>query len=220
MNRIFFLLITLIFLITACSPGGTSSTVEPAMQEPPEEDIATAEVTATSEPTLAPEQTPSLTAVPDPVFLFEKATYQDAVNGFSFDYPAQWTLDGGEQQSRGAYVQFYSWDWQPGDVVDSIPAGETVLTVTVNLWDPKNDLEAYVANRKMAWESPGFLILVEEPVMLGNGHSASQYIVQGPDGMQGFFLITTIGEKYLTLSGSGDLGLLAEVSGTLRFDQE
>ena len=149
----------------------------------------------------------------------EKTIYQDAENGFSFDYPAQWAFDGGEQHSRGSYVQFYSWDWQPGDMVDSIPAGETVLTVLVNLWDPKNDLEAFIANRKLAWENSGILILVAEPVLLGDDHPARQYIVQGADGMQGFFLFTAIGERYLTLSGSGDLQLLAEISSTLRFEQ-
>jgi hypothetical protein len=219
-KRTFFLLVNLIFLIIACSPRRTNLPVASATQEPSPVVVATAENTATPEPALAPEQPSTSSEVPAPVLSFEKTTYQDAVNGFSFDYPEQWAFDGGEEQSRGSYVQFYSWDWQPGDVVDSIPAGETVLTVLVNLWDPKDDLESFIANRKLAWENSGILILVEEPVLLGDGRSASRYIVQGTDGMQGFFLFTTIGERYLTLSGSGDLDLLTEISGTLRFVQQ
>ena len=41
-------------------------------------------------------------------------------------------------------------------------------------------------------------------------------VVQGVDGAQAFFFFTTIGDKYLVLSGEGDLDLLAEIARTVR----
>ena len=125
-------------------------------------------------------------------------------------------LDDGEQHSRGYYVQFYSWDWQPGDVVEMTPPGETILTLMVNDWDPKNDLEAYLAQRKLAWDYSGIALLSEECINLSGDWPAAQFTVQGADGTQSFSLFTTVGEQYLTLSGSGDLDLLAEIAHTLR----
>jgi len=153
---------------------------------------------------------------PIPQSTFEATTYRDDEAGFEFDYPVGWAFDPGEHQSRGYYVQFYSWDWQLGDQIDTIPAGETVLSVTVQLWDPKNDLEAFVNQRKMAWDSSGISILSEERVVLAGERPAAQFTVQGVDGSQAFFLLTTNGENYLVLSGNGDLNLLAEISHTIR----
>jgi hypothetical protein len=44
----------------------------------------------------------------------------------------------------------------------------------------------------------------------------TQFIVQGIDGSQAFFLLTTNGEIYLVLNGNGDLNLLAKISHTVR----
>jgi hypothetical protein len=137
-------------------------------------------------------------------------------NNFEFDYPAGWAFDAGEQHSRGYYVQFYSWDWQPGDIVETTPVGETILSVTVNYWDPKNDLEAFVNQRKTGWDASGIVIISEERIILDGERPAAQFTVQGSDGAQAFFLFTTIGEQYLTFSGNGDLGQLADIAHTLR----
>ncbi len=136
--------------------------------------------------------------------------------GIEFDYPAGWAFDGGEHQSRGYFIQLYSWDWKPGDPIEPLPVGGTVLSVTVQLWDPKNDLEAFINQRKLAWDSSGISILSEERVLLTGNRPAAQFIVQGIDGSQAFFLLTTNGEDYLVLSGNGDLNLLAEIAHTLR----
>jgi hypothetical protein len=165
-----------------------------------------------SEPTDIP--LPTETLVPQPAF--EATTYRDDEAGFEFDYPVGWAFDSGEQHSRGYYVQFYSWDWHPGDQLDSTPSGETVLSVTVQFWDPKNDLDAFIAQRKLAWDSSGISILSEERLVLAGDRPAAQYIVQGNDGAQAFFLLTTNGENYLVLSGNGDLNLLANIAHTLR----
>jgi len=218
MKRILLLLAGLMLLASACVPAAPDRPVEPPTQEPAAK--ATEVPTALPPiPTLEPEATAIPAASLTPALSFEKATYEDAANGFALDYPAGWALDDGEQHSRGGYVQLYSWDWQQGEPVDFIPSGETVLTVTVNLWDPKHDLAAFVAQRKLGWENSGFSVLEEQKILLGEEHPAKRYILQGPDGMQSIFLFTTVDENYLTLSGSGDLALLSEVISTLRVDQ-
>lgn len=201
----------MIFTLTgfACSPFIAFSRSEPAPEEPV---IEVTQEAIISEPTVLPEPTET----PVQVLAFVATTYRDEAAGFEFDYPAGWAFDSGEQHSRGYYVQFYSWDWQPGDQIDSLPEGETILSVTVQLWDPKNNLEAFIDQRKLAWDSSGISILSEERLFLAGDRPAAQFIVQGVDGAQTFFLLTTNGDNYLVLSGNGSLNLLAEIAHTVR----
>ena len=206
MKRLFlFLLGCFVFTGFACS------LITPGRQSEPMPPEASQEVVI-SEPTEDPPSTE--TPIPQPAF--EATTYRDDAAGFEFDYPTGWAFDGGEHQSRGYFVQFYSWDWQPGDSIDSIPPGGTVLSVTVQLWDPKNDLEAFINQRKIAWDSSGISILSEESILLAGDRPAAQFTIQGIDGSQSFFLLTTNGEDYLVLSGNGDLDLLTEIAHTIR----
>ncbi len=210
-----FCLLALALGLTACGSSAGKSTLEPTLEPALPTAIPETATLPPSTPTNPP--LPTHTSEPtQPPISFDAATYRDEAAGFEFDYPAGWAFDGGERQSRGYYVQFYSWNWQPGDVVEGIPTGETVLSLIVNLWDPKNDLEAYLDQRKLAWDSSGIEILSEERVNLNGEWPAAQFIVQGADGLQSFSLFTTIGDQYLTLSGSGDLDLLAEIAHTLR----
>lgn len=209
MKRLYIFLLT-IFTFTgfACSPFlafGQPETV------PPEPVIETQEVVV-----IQPTIPPAPTETPLPVPAFDATIYRDEAAGFEFDYPVGWTFDNGEGQSRGYFVQFYSWDWEPGTPIDPLPAGGTVLSVTVQLWDPKNDLEAFIAQRKLAWDASGISILTEERILLNGDRPAAQFTVQAVDGAQAFFLLTTNGEDYLVLSGNGDLNLLAEMAHTLR----
>ena len=204
MKRFIFLLTLLIFTGLACSLSNTPRPVEPNV------DATQPVMTETVEVIPTPTETP----VSQPAF--EGTTYRDDEAGFEFDYPTGWAFDPGEHQSRGYYVQFYSWDWHPGDAVDTTPPGGTVLSVTVQLWDPKNDLEAFINQRKTAWDASGISILSEERLSLAGDRPAAQYIIQGNDGAQAFFLLTTNGENYLVLSGNGDLSILADIAHTLR----
>ena len=200
-----FLLSLLVFTVFACSLFTPVRPSEPIPTEAPTEVIV-------SEPTEAP--LPTETPVPQPAF--EATTYRDDKVGFEFDYPAGWAFDPGEQQSRGGYVQFYSWEWNPGDPIETIPEGGSALTVTVLNWDPQHDLEAFIDQRKLGWESSNSSILSEERITLEGDRLAAQFTIQGPDGTQAYFLFTTAGEQYLVFSGSGDLELLAEIAHTLR----
>lgn len=200
-----FLLVGFVFTGFACSLSTPDGQSKPVQSEATQEAVI-------SEPTETPP--PTETSILQPAF--EAMTYRDDEAGFEFDYPAGWAFDPGEHQSRGYYVQFYSWDWKPGDPIDPLPAGGTILSVTVQRWDPKNDLEAFVNQRKLAWGASGISILSEERLTLAGDRPSAQFTVQGVDGSQAFFLLTTNGENYLVLSGDGDLGLLADIAHTLR----
>lgn len=208
-RSLLFLLTVFALTVSACSPSPVLN--QPGQQNPSET------VAETQEPIIIEPTTTSVpTKTPAPAPAFQGTTYKDEAAGFEFDYPAGWAFDGGEAQSRGSYVQFYSWDWKPGDPIEPLPAGGTVLTVTNQLWDPKNDLAAFINQRKLAWDASGISILSEEHLVLAGDRPAAQFIIQGLDGEQAFFLLTTNGENYLVFSGNGDLSLLADIAHTLR----
>ena len=165
-----------------------------------------------------PQQIPAtrVASTDSPPLSFDPAIHEDPVAGYAFEYPAYWTVGPSEQQSRGGITAFTSWT-RPADVFpDETPPGETRLDVTVQLWDPKGDLEAFLAQRMGAWSASGITIVSEEKSALADGRPTASYVVQGSDGAQAYFFFTTLGDDYLVLSGSGDLVLLAEIAGTVR----
>jgi hypothetical protein len=190
--------------LAACGPAAPASpTAAPTVVPPPS---AIVEPTAISEPT----------DTPVPALPFEAATYTDAAAGFEFDYPASWIVGPTEGQSRGGITAFTSWD-RPSDVLPGeTPPGETRLDATVQQWDPKGDLEAFLAQRMGAWSASSITIVSEERSTLADGRPTASYVVQGSDGAQAYFFFTVLGGDYLVLSGSGDLALLAEIAATLR----
>jgi hypothetical protein len=144
---------------------------------------------------------------------FDAQVYVDETTGFAFDYPNGWTVTEAMVSERAKQVQFLS---SPDLAnVATLPEGATRLSATVYNWEPKNDLAAYVATRKTAWESSGFTILEEEQLVLELGLPAVQFTVQTPDGAA-VFLFAAIGDRYLELSGEGDLELVKEIVGRLR----
>lgn len=193
--------------LVACAGPATAPTGTPSSSAPPATVVPT-DVPPTS--TSAPTEAPALS--------FEPLTYTDEEAGFSLQYPAGWTLDGrdpSQQGARGYYVQLTSWQHAPGDIGPDLPEGGTVLSVTVQLWDPTHDLEAFVAQRKQAWDASGFTILSEETRTLSSGQQAQRFTVQTPEDERAYFLFTTLSDRYLVLSGAGDLELLAEIGTTL-----
>ncbi|MCP5101652.1 MAG: hypothetical protein GY943_39410 [Chloroflexi bacterium] len=164
--------------------------------------------TAVSEPI------PDTSAI-TPSFM-EVGTYQDEDAGFELDYPASWTADSPQVVgSRGNIANITSWERPPGELFETVPANGTFMSVGVYLWDPKNDLDAYIATRKQAWSASGFDIVLEKELTLGEDWRAVRFMITTPEELT-FFLTTTIGERYLVLSGSGDLDMLMEIAQTLR----
>lgn len=147
-----------------------------------------------------PTQAPAADA---PGTSFEAASYTDEENGFSLQYPVEWDKPVlVTQQSRGTIFQ-------------SAYQGVPQLDIVVLLWDPKGDLAAYIDHRKTAWEASGFDLETEESYFAGEGHAASLFVYK-TQFYQTVSCMTTIGEKYLELSGSGDIALLSEICKTLR----
>jgi hypothetical protein len=147
---------------------------------------------------------------------FEAATYVYAEAGIALEFPASWTA--GEPiviGSRGTVVQLTSWERDPSVLPDEIPADGTMLQLGVMLWDPKNALDQWVAQRKMAWDGSGFEIVSEEELMLEGDWPALQFAVRTPF-EESFFLLTTLDDRYLEVSGSGDLNLVSQIAATLR----
>ena len=189
-------------LLVGCAPQAAPPSAEvtaPPMPPPPTE-------------TPAPEPTPTEAAGP----AFEAATYRDEVAGFAFDYPAGWVVGPIEQYARGGITAFTSWQ-RPADVLpDEAPAGETRLDATVQLWDPQGDLQAFVDQRMLAWDASGIAVVSEDGWALSDGRPARAFVVSGADGAQAYFFLTTLADKYLVLSGSGDLALLEAIARTVR----
>ena len=205
MKRLFpFFLAALTFMGFSCSPFIASRQAEPVSAEP----VMVTEKLVTLEPTVPP--IPTETSIPVPAF--DASTYRDESTNFEFDYPSNWSLDPSSQIGpRGAQALLTS----PSTTAEILAEGGSRLSITTYLWDPKNDLDAYIAQHKLAWSASSFTILSEEQWTLAGDRRAAAYVVTTPE-EQSFFMLTTIGEDYLVLSGNGNLNLLSEIAKTLR----
>lgn len=205
MKRSFpFFLAGLVFIGFGCSPFIISRQTEPTTTEP----VVMTEAPVTLEPTVIP--TPTKTPVS--ALSFDASTYRDETANFEFDYPSDWSLDPSSRVGpRGAQALLTS----PGTTVETLAEGGSRLAITTYLWDPKNDLDAYIAQRKLAWSASGFTILSEEQWTLAGDRRAAAYVITTTE-EQSLFMLTTIGDDYLVLSGNGDLNLLLEIAKTLR----
>jgi hypothetical protein len=200
MNKQWLILLVISLTVAACGmidvQGQILNPAESVASQTAVIQIPTEAPTAT--PTPAPTETLAATQLS-----FEVTTYRDDEAGFAFEYPADWGIGLKENQSRGTIVQLQ-------DV--SGPR----LDIVILLWDPKGDLPAFLEVRKVAWESSGIAIQEEHIITLTDGQIAMSYIVEGQEGDQGFFFFTTLGDRYLQLSGGGDMALLAEIAQTVR----
>jgi hypothetical protein len=142
-----------------------------------------------------------------PQLSFESTIYRDELAGFAFDHPRSWTLGYQEKQGRGYVVQLCE---QSPD--------QPRMQITVMLWEPDN-LDGFASRHEQSWLDSGNTIVSLEEWMLAGDHRAIRYLIEGRSGGRDFVLLTTIGDRYLVLSGSGDLNLLAEVAQTVRFSE-
>ena len=196
------ILLTLLMLMTAaCAPVATPTPVDgvtvPVTEEP----------AATLDPTKYPVN-PKL-----PAASFKSQTYINEEVGFALDYPVGWTVTETVVGDRGKQIQFLS----APELADMaiLPENAARLTATVYQWGPGNDLAAYVATRKTAWESSGFTIVEELPLVLDLGLNAVQFEIKTPNSSS-VVLITALGDQYLVLSGEGNLPLVKEIVQKLR----
>ena len=194
-------LLILMMLMAACVPAATSrapnTIVVPAVTNKP---------AATATPTEVPV---SAKLSPAP---FEAETYINMEFGFALDYPARWMVHENIVNDP-PQIQFFS----STELIESavLPEGASRVTAVIDDWEPKNDLPAYVANWKTAWESSGLTIVEEQPLVLDLGLNAVLFKLKTPDS-SAVILITALGDKYMILSGEGDLELAKEILQRLR----
>jgi hypothetical protein len=140
---------------------------------------------------------------------YESAVYRNPENGFELDYPASWHLDDQVLGSRASGALFYVEDTDE----------EPIFSAVVFLWDPRNDLDAWVDQRRQAWSGSRVTVLSEEELTVAGGHRAIQFELQGFDGQTTNYLFMEVGDRYLELFGTGDLEEFGEIIGTLRFGE-
>lgn len=192
MKRMILVLSVAVTLLSACMVPPTNSLPTPV------ESVAT----------VAPLVTENKPSPKLPGASFEARTYVNDTAGFALDYPAGWTVTETVVGERGSQVQFLS----SADLADAatLPAGATRVSARLYQWDPKNDLTAFVAQQKSAWDASGVQILEEQPLTLDLGLPATRLMLQTPETTT-LTLITAVGDQYLVLSGEGDLELVKEI---------
>jgi hypothetical protein len=201
MKQMILMFTLLILVATACAPTPIAQPVDSVISPS----------TAVAVDTLVPTEAPTNPKLPAPSF--ESQTYINEEIGFALDYPVGWTVTETVLGDRGKQIQFLSAP-ELGDV-SILPENAARLTAVVYQWDPKNDLPAYVATRKTAWENSGFTIVEEIPLVLDLGLDAVQFELKTPDS-SAVVLITALGDQYLVLSGDGNLPLVKEIVQRLR----
>ena len=204
MKRLSIALFLLMTLLSACAGTPAITTREPVQTDDPVLPSSTLPAPTETAPASAEAvPNPKLPAAP-----FDSQPYINEAAGFALDIPAGWTVNEQVIGSRGTQVQFLS----APEVAEApvVPEGATRLNATIYQWDPKNDLAAFVANQKTAWEASGITILEEEQMVLELGLPAVRFHVQAPDANL-VFLIAALEDQYLVLSGEGDLELVKEI---------
>ncbi len=206
MKRASFIVFALVLWLATCK-APEPKTITPTDTAKPTEIPAT-ETVLPPAPTEAAAPEGKLPAAP-----FDAQVYVNEGAGFALDIPAAWTINETVVGPRGTQILFIS---KP-ELADAatMPEGETRVAATIYQWDPKNDLNAYLAHWKTTWESSGFTILDERPLMLELGLPAVQFTVQSPD-TETVFLVTALKDQYLVISGEGDLDLVKQIEQRLR----
>jgi hypothetical protein len=214
MKRATFIVFLLVLWLSTCN-APEPNMLEPMDVAPTQTDVpATETAVPAMETTLPP--TPTEAPVSGgklPASSFDSQPYINEEAGFALDIPTGWTINEVVVGPRGTQIQFLS---KP-ELADAavIPEGETRVNATIYLWDPKNDLDAYVEHRKTAWEASGFTILEEEPLTLELGLPAVLFTIQTSE-TQFVVLLAALRDSYLEINGEGDLELVKEIALRLR----
>ena len=217
MRRLFMftLIITAsISMLTACNIPLNGGIQKPgSMPTQPDEDTTAYPMVSPPATGIPETEQPTPTAVPVQELSFSPAFYLDEDAGIEFAYPVGWTVTPREQiGERGAQAALLS----PGSTIERVAAGGARIILTTYTWDPKNDLDAYISQRKIAWEASGFKVLAQEEYTLEDYRKVVTFTVENMEGNEGLFTFLTSGEDYLHLFGDGDLSLCKEILSSLR----
>ena len=210
-----FVSILLVLTIAGCQAAPEATATEtPADTATATEALPTAtlEPTATLKPSSTPE--PTATATMEPTATPSGQIYLDEGNGFSLIYPEGWSYLEVAAGARGTIITFASWDITM-EQLETTPEGEYRFDLSVLQWEPL-DLDAYVENRKLAFEASGISILEEENIELDNGLSAVEFLVEGPDGSQNYLMVSLVGEHFIGFSTGDNFDMVAQIAHTLQ----
>ena len=141
-------------------------------------------------------------------------TFQDMSHGIALGYPASWTQMEVQVGDRGSIVALASWEISPQNM-DAIPSGETRMDISILQWEPL-DLDAYVQQRKIAWDASGITILDEKRSNLQSNLEVVEFQMVGANGEAAYFLFALINNRFVGLSGTGDQELIMNIGQTLR----
>jgi hypothetical protein len=115
---------------------------------------------------------------------------------------------------RSSITAIASWKLSSA-IFDSNSPGETRLDIRVLQWEPLS-LDAFILHRKTTWDASGMIVRSEEKLTLQSGLPVVEFRVTGTDGDDAYFMVTVIGDLFVTLSGSGDFEIIELVGKSLR----
>ncbi|MEK6256814.1 MAG: hypothetical protein N2C13_05800 [Chloroflexota bacterium] len=210
MKKIFIMLSILVFSLSACITLVETNTDNDADISPL---IETSGAVTAVLPIATPEAEPTEDVIVQ--LSFESQPYSDEEGRFELQYPIDWNWGFGEKQSRGYFRQLVSWDISESHSIEFRPADGTYVQITVYAWEPLNDLDTYISHRTPSWESSAFEVVSREDLEV-DGNRAVLFILKSPNDDAAVFLFwMELGDRYLELSGMGDLDLLTEIMNTI-----
>lgn len=214
MKRYIFIVVVLVLWLATCS--APPELPAPLDVQPTPTNIPATETQVPPTPTEAPTQELAASEAPLgklPAAPFNSEPYVNEAAGFALDVPSGWTTTEMIVGDRGTQIQFLS---SPKLAeAATIPSDHTRVTAVIYQWDPKNDLAAYVEQRKTAWRASGFSIVEEQERTLELGLQAVQLRVQTPEA-EVEYLIAALNDRYLVLSGEGNLELAKQIMERVR----
>lgn len=191
-----YILVIIVFGLTILSAFSKTVAAEPTITPTL---LSELQFTETSAPTAEPARFPMV--------------YQDEAANIQLSYPEGWALEPAQViGDRGSQAALLS----PGSSLESVAEGGSRIVLTTYQWDPKNDLSAFVAQRKTAWEASGFKLLSEESFKLADDRSLVILVVETVEKTHVLFAFTNSGENYLQISGEGDLQVCREIVDTIQ----
>jgi len=139
---------------------------------------------------------------------FEAVEYIDEQAGIKLFHPVDWSVMTREKVGeRGSQAALLS----SGSTLEQVAENGARITPVLYNWDPKNDLDAFVAQRELAWEASGFEYTQQGVYQLEDGRKVIIFFVQVGGGNEAVLAFTTAGEEYLQITGEGDLDLCEEI---------
>jgi hypothetical protein len=181
---------------------------------------ATPTPTPTTGPTMTPGLPPDLAATATELYIALHTTpvppmptrtrepivtYRDEAAGFAFDYPVSWSQGATSEDARGWYAQLER-------------DGEVALDITVLNWEggSAGDLAAVIARLTEIWEGSGIELASAQRIPVAPQTDGVFYRILDPDGNMTMLFAMPLGDRHLTLEGTGDDTQVADLVQTVR----